>query len=276
MSTKLMNAEQAVNLSINRYPSLYYAPSLERAKMHVFDQIFNVIGNGIRDTQEFLNEFTINKDNKPYLDNLPAKYVSGEPLFYAYSETENLYGDKLSPNFDSEIQGLFTQSELEQMTDVKITREAKPKRDFFVPYPNFQEQYSLVWRVDLNTFDDSWFKAALFYYENAKEFFHSEHVHHYHGAFPKDKVQADNLIESYEKNFNKYRTEGMTEAQYHQAITKAYELEYEGDTEDFVRRRWVVELARIELFIDTTLDKLNRALTQKNEGQDLYTIKPKM
>jgi hypothetical protein len=276
MSTKLMSAEQAVNLMINLYPSLYYAPSLERVQMHVFDQIFNVIGNGIRDTAEFVQEFTITKDNQPYLDSVPQKYLSGEPLFHAYTESEIRFGDRESPVFESGIDGLFTSEELTQMPQVKITRLAREKQDFFVPYPNFKEEYSLVWRVDLNKFDESWFNAATFYYENAKKFFHSQHVHHYHGAFPIDKVQADNLIDSYEKNFKRYRTEGMTETEYHQAITKAYGLEYEGDTEDFVRRRWVVELARIELFIDTTLDKLNQELIQKNEGKDLYTIKPKM
>lgn len=276
MSAKLMNAEQAVNLLVNLYPSLYYGPNLDRIKMHVFDQIFNVIGNGIRDTEEFLNEFTITKDNKPYLDSMPAKYLSGEPLFHAYTESETRFADFETPVFGSDIEGLFTQEEINQMPEVKITRAARSKPDFCIPYPNFQEQYSLVWRVDLNEFDESWFEAATFYYQNAKAFFHSEHVHHYSRAFPIDKVKAENLIESYEKNFQRLRTEGMSDAEYYQAITKAYELEYEGNTEDFVRRRWVVELARIELFIDTTLDKLATALSQKNEGRDLYTIKPKM
>jgi hypothetical protein len=276
MNAKLMSAEQAVNLMINLHPSLYYGSNLDRVKMHVFDQIFNVIGNGIRDTEEFLNEFTINKKNKPYLDSVPQKYLSGEPLFYAYTESEIRFGDKETPVFESGIDGLFTSEELTQMPQVKITRLAREKQDFFVPYPNFQKEYSLVWRVDLNQLNDSWFEAATFYYQNAKKFFHSEHVHHYSSAFPIDKIKAENLIESYEKRFNSYRTEGMSEKEYHQAITKAYGLEYEGDTEDFVRRRWVVELARIELFIDTTLDKLATALSQKHEGRDLYTIKPKM
>ena len=49
---KLLSPTKAVNLWINSYPSRYASDDRELSKLRVYDQIFNVIGNGIRDTDE--------------------------------------------------------------------------------------------------------------------------------------------------------------------------------------------------------------------------------
>lgn len=81
-----MTAEQAFNVSMNEYPSLYTSYSLERAKMKFYDHIFNIIGNGFGDMEEFKEEHTINKFNKHLIDSFPDKYISNTPLYMAYKE----------------------------------------------------------------------------------------------------------------------------------------------------------------------------------------------
>ena len=42
----------------------------------------------------------------------------------------------------------------------------------------------------------------------------------------------------------------------HEEISEAYELEFNGDVDDFLKRRWTKEKDRINSFIDKTIKKL--------------------
>lgn len=259
MTSKIMTAEQAFNVSMNTYPSLYSAPTLEMAKDKFYDHIFNVIGNGFRDTDEFLEGHVINKENIKLINSFPEKYISNAPLYIAYTALEKSFD---IPAFDSSLEGVYTKEELKTMPHVVkaiqsnscdfLNRE-ETVNDKFSPYPNFKKTYSMVWQMDMNVIGKSWIEAGIVYYEHMKDFFNSEESHSYSGAIPKEKIDLEIMVYDYEKMFKHYTKEDMSEAEYFKAISDAYEIEYTGDTEQFIRKRCDKELARIHAFIDETI-----------------------
>jgi len=261
MTSKIMTAEQAFNVSMNTYPSLYSAPTLEMAKDKFYDHIFNTIGNGYRDTEEFLHGHTINKSVIELMESFPEKYIGNTPLYTAYTAVDNSRGLEM-PVHDSILEGLYTKEELETMPHVATSIQSNSREfdddregidDKFSPYPNFKKTYSMVWNMDMNAIGKSWIEAGIVYYEHMRNFFNSEKYHWYSGAIPKDEVDLEIMVSDYEKMFKHYTKEDMTEAEYFKAISDAYEIEYTGDTEQFIRNRWDKELARIHAFIDETI-----------------------
>lgn len=73
---KIMTAKESFNLAMNEYPTLYVSPTLELAKLKHYNQLFNVIGNGYRDLDEFLYGMTINDKNKNKIYTFPEKYIT--------------------------------------------------------------------------------------------------------------------------------------------------------------------------------------------------------
>lgn len=260
MKRNVMTAEQAFNRSMNVYPSLYSSPSVELSKFKYFDHVFNTIGNGTRSLEEFVDRHTINKEDEDVITEYPEKYISEQPLFMVYKEF-TMIGNHKSPKNGSDIDGLYTESEVAEMPDTYSTLQINKKYKWdedkeFSPYPNFRKDYSMVWNIGVTTLDDSWTNAAIWYYEKAKKFFNSEHVSNYHGAYPKTEKNISRIVADYEKAFERYKTEEMTELEFHKTISDAYELEYNGNIQDFIQRRWNKELSRILNFIDETLVKL--------------------
>lgn len=260
MTSKIMTANQAFNFAMNAHPSLYSSDTLYEAKIKYFDHIFNTIGNGYRDINEFIYGHTINKKNKHLIDSFPDKYIGKEPLYMVYTKSRKI-ADFDMPVYESALDGLYTELELNDLpiSAVKVQSNMKfPKDSIFTPYPNFSKDYSMVWRMDMSKLDPSWTEAAVWYYENIKPFFYSEDVVHYHEAVPNDLKLKTNLISSYEKNFERYRKDGMTDSDFFQAISDAYEQEYTGDTEGFINIRWEKNLENIKNFIDETIDLLKK------------------
>lgn len=267
MTRKIMTADEAFNVSMNKHASLYSANSLEEAKLKYYDQIFNTIGNGYRDMKEFKDGHTVTAKNIQLTQSFAEKYITGEPLFYAYTEVEEKYGYK-SGKESSSLPGLYTKEELKLMPEVVHTMQANAnyfKEDYnFNPYPNFQKEYSLVWD-DISKLDKSWPESALVFYKKCQNYFSSDAVSNYYYACPKDNETEkwERSIESFEKNFTRYKTEGMTQDEYHQKVSKEYEVEYSGDTKDFIKRRWEKEHARINEFLDETIERLESILNPK-------------
>lgn len=266
---KIMTAEQAFNVSMNEYPSLYASTTLDKAKMKFYDHVFNVIGNGWRDMEEFKKEHTINKHNKHLVDSFPEKYIGDTPLFTAYTEVK-YYGNYKEGIFDSSLLGIYTQEEIAQMPEVKhsvrIDRRRKENENMEIDfYPNFQKRYSMVWD-DISSLDKSWFEAAKFFYTNAKEYFTSNNTHNYSNACPKDDdIQKwDRLIADYERHFPQYVKEGQTQQEYFDKITQDYGTPYYGDTKQFIKERRAKELVRINSFLDETLERLDGYLKLDN------------
>lgn len=265
MSKKIMTADQAFNVSMNLYPLLYSAPTIEEAKMKYYDQTFNVIGNGYKDMADFIRKITINKKNDMYIDGFPEKYTSAQTLYFAYTELVNSRRSSM-PKFESVLQGLYTKEELENMPEVKYSMQTNDEdcldeKDEFCPYPGFSKEYTLVWE-DMSKLDQSWIHAAILFYSKCKEYFNSDSSFGYHGAHPKDDNDKswDSLIEDFQTSFERYKTEGMTDEEYHNKITEAYESEFNGDVKQFIKDRWTKDLKEIKIFIDETLERLTSFL----------------
>ena len=261
----IMNAEQAFNVSMNEHPSLYASRTLEEAQMKYYDHIFNVIGNGYRDMSEFKEGHRITPSNVQLTENFPEKYITDKPLFWAYTEIDESYGFKRGKE-SSSLPGVYTKKELEAMPIVVHTLQSNKRykgEDYsFNPHPNFNKEYSLVWD-DISKLDKSWTEAALVFYKKSQEYFNSDKVNNYHYACPRenetDKWQTS--IESFEKIFARYKIEGMTQDEHFKKISKEYEVEYTGDTRDFIKRRWEKEHTRINEFLNETIDRLENMLT---------------
>jgi hypothetical protein len=273
---KVMTAEQSFNYSMNTYPSLYAADNIEQSQYKVYDHIFNVIGNGYRDLEEFIDAHKITKETKPFIDNFPQKYVEPGALYYAYTKMSKIGEGKDSfdmPDYDSILKEVFTKEEQKDHPEVvQFTNISKHTKK--TPYPNFQKQYSMVWKMDMNQLDSSWTKAAIWYYEKTKEFFNSDETHLYHYAWPKDENKQKRLIGDFEKNFERYKKEGQTQEEFNAEITKAYGFEYKGDTAEFIQGKWNKELNRIHSFIDETLEKLHNDLSLRNVQEPKKKMKP--
>ncbi len=274
LENKIMTAEQAFNHAMNSYPALYATSSIEDSKYIYYDHIFNTIGNGYRSTKEFIKEHTITEENKHLLDSFPQKYIADEPLYYAYTKTKK-FADFEMGDASSILPGIYTEKEIEEMVGVvKVFVQANASiiedEDYqyderLIPYPNFSKTYSMVWKMDLSQLDDSWKYAAIEFYERAKGFFLGEFSHLYHDAAPKSEWKMEEVVDSYESNFKRYKKDEMTNEDWYKIITKEYGQEYSGDTRDFINKRWEKEEARIKSFIDETLEKLHNDLGLSNK-----------
>lgn len=245
-----MTADEAFNYAINRYPLIYAAPTKRDAHLKWWDHVFNTIGNGYRDTEEFIaahNADLIHKENLKWLDNYPTKYISGAELYFLAGK---LGEDNIS---------LYTKTEVEQLyKDTKVI----PARceGFEAPYPNFKKEYSLVWRIDLSKLDDSWISDAITYYEIMNMFFLSNDVHLYHDAIPENKKAYYELVDAFKKGFERYITPELTSEEFNALITKEYGCEFTGDIHLFIKTRWNNEHNRIKEFISETLQMLRSKL----------------
>lgn len=261
----IMTAQQAFNVSLNEHPSLYASRTLEEAQMKYYDYIFNVIGNGYRDMKDFRSGHKITPQNAQLIESFPAKYITDQPLFWAYTEIDYSYSF-IRGKEGSIISGLYTKEELKNMPEVvhilQANREYKNKTNDFIPYPNFKKEYSLVWH-NVSKLDKSWHEAALIFYKKCQEYFNSDKVSSYYYVCPKDNETAkwQESIEGFEKNFARYKTEGMTEDEHFKKISKEYEIEYTGDTKDFIKRKWEKEHNRINEFLSETIDRLGKILS---------------
>lgn len=258
MNHKVMTAQQAFNVAMNEYPTLFSSDTLDDAKFKYFDHIFNVLG--YRDLNEFIDAHWIGKHNEHLLASFPSKYISSEPLYRAYTKSCKM-GTIDIPEFDSAIDGIYTEAELEELESVAISIPNKSQfcdddPSFPIPYPNFMKDYSMVWRMDMTKLDSTWTEAAIWYYEEIRKFFNSDKASYYDRAVPTNDRDKKDLISDYEKMFLRYKKDGMSQEEFFEVISENYELEYNGDTEAFIHARWNKELERIKLFLDETLDML--------------------
>ena len=247
---KIMTFEQAFNYSMNRYPALWTATTLGQARLKYADHMFNVIGNGYRSMEEFLDKHTITPENETLIHGFEAKYIGAEKLFMAYTEVDTTGYFKRAVT-ESRIPGLYTEAELAQKPEVQHTILVRDRHENFVPYSNFTKEYSMVWRLTMP--DISWLEAATDYYLHAQKFFESERSNEYYGAWPATEKEQKKMVADYEKAFEAYRTPEQTQAGFFAVVSKNYEREYQGDTERFIKEGWNSELERIRIFIAQTL-----------------------
>lgn len=263
-----MTADQAFNVAMNEYPIIYSSTCLETSRLKYFDHLFNVIGNGYHDHEDFTKAHYVKNYKAAWRKSFPQKYVSNEKLFYAYSEVKKgKYFDE--PVYGSNIHGLFTEKELETLENVAISFVFSEdaflednEQYIFAPYPNFKEEYSLSCQLDFSLLDTSWKEAAVFYYTAMQHFFESEHVDRYSYAFPKDLKERSFKIKEFEETVKKiYQNEQeknpvISVEEIWKIVSERYHYPYKGDNEAFLEERWQCELNRIKIFIQSMLEKL--------------------
>lgn len=270
MTPQIMTADEAFNVSMNQYPSLYTSINLELSRFKYFDHVFNTIGNGYRTLEEFIEGHSITLKNHALTFGFPEKYI-GEHALYSVSTKTIDYGSYSMPDHHSELDGLYTEDEIKSMPEefyiLQINKHydfSEIPQDIHVPYPGFNKEYAMIWKMDMMQLDISWTLEAINFYEKCYEFFNSENAHLFHGAVSEDPQKVKRAIEDYEQFFKDYKKEGMTEQDYFDAISKAYELEYTGDTLDFMNRRWELRKSEIMEFISDSLNHLHEIKNKKN------------
>ena len=88
---------QVVNGTIINNPSRYVRTTYDLTKMNIFDHMFNVIGNGIRDIYEFNEFIECHKTDK----NIPDWYFGNDPIYDVIPITDFVIGDEKFKIVDS-------------------------------------------------------------------------------------------------------------------------------------------------------------------------------
>ena len=160
----IITPEQYIDFATYNYPVLYASTSYEQSKLKVLDHLFNVIGNGINETEFYtkpLTKLQTLETQKWYsVDKVWSGYkrVCITDLSFVFPDYSHLPIYAVEPN-DCE--------------EVKLWRESDVSYKF-EPYPNFKKEYSLVWKYDMKTFGNEWIEIAIWFYEKCKEWFETE------------------------------------------------------------------------------------------------------
>lgn len=246
----MITPKQYVLILVSEYPTLYADSSYEKSAFRVFDQLFNVIGNGIRDHSELIQELDVVPVEEPTV----VKYFTGEPLYWGYEKTRDLGHGVIIPDTSQNENIVALESERHLYPNVKLWVQSNGELSdehpsFKVPYPNFDEAYSTVYRTNFHELGEEWIDAAIWFYEQCNSFF-DEKPEYYHYAYPSHNKNIDErLVRDLSERFKSYSS--------HEEISKAYGVEFHGDIDDFARRRWQSELKDIREFINKTLNMLN-------------------
>ena len=238
--------EQFILKSLGMYPTLYSDSTYDLVRKRVLDHCLNTIGNGL-DIESFIYE--------DYDFESARKYITDEKLWYGYRKED--IDRKTSPNGKTYCFPKSTSNSIVRLTSEKelhpeIVEWIENRKYQHDLYPNFDKKYSTVWKPFFQELGQDWIKEAIWFYELTQNYFNTD-PSSYHHAFPKNDIENRNntvekQIKSFENHIRKYES--------HEEISKAYELEYTGDSYDFLCRRWAIELQRIKDFIDETLTML--------------------
>lgn len=246
---KIPTPDDYVKHVIVMYPTLYAGKGIHdypTCRLKVFNQLFNVIGNGIRDDEELLEEISYDSCAHEFNE---TDHIKGS-FYYGYTEMDEVKDDNgnIIASFPK-VGSSITIPERDKNKHPEVVKWLRCSAYPFKPYPNFKEDYSLVYKAPIFLeLGNEWIFSAIRFYESCRTWFQTNECK-YHGAFPCENEDEDNRrISQMEGFLKKYKT--------HDEITKAYECEFNGDVVDFMIRRWEIERTRIHKFIDKTVDML--------------------
>jgi hypothetical protein len=243
---KVYTPREYVLLSVGTYPTLCSAPTFDEVALKVFEQLFNVIGNGIRDHEELL-EHIAHVEGSDFVTG--EKFITSETLMSGYEKTRIIGKDFEIADGYASVHCL--ESEMGQHPEIKKWIDSR--RYPWHPYPNYKEEYSIVYRSNFKELGNEWIDAAIWYYEQAQEYMKTI-PNGYHGAYPTGDAKEDaRLIKGYEEFMDKYKTNAE--------VSAAYGVEYNGNLEEMVAARWKKEHARINEFITNTINYLKEMKT---------------
>ena len=226
---------------VSRYPSLYADDTFDGAKVRVLDQLFNVNGNGVRDHDELLAHLRVFEFDRERA----LRFCQGEKAYHGYTKTRRL-GDYVFPEGD-----FITVAESEKVNHPEIVMWKESTRFDWKPYPNFQKEYSIVWRSNFKELGLDWADAVVWFYTRCNEWFdHNESKYHY--AYPCDKPgKSQKYLENMIVARNRHESD--------EAFALAYGVDvFNGDMDQFLRARWQKEFANIREYIQETIDEFTR------------------
>ena len=257
-----MTAEEAFSYCVNRYPSLYASLNERSTRMAVYDQFFNVIGNGYRDLDDMEHHFTWTPAHHSVTSGVPAKYMGPEPIFEGYMKAVTTRG-QVEPDFESRMRGFYTEAEKALYPDVQYW-EPREKGEGIGFYPTFKEEFSLLHRIERDALDVSWLQAGIYFYTQAKEYFAGPDSDDYSRAWPSDPARQRQKIKEFERDTRV--SDPAKKAELWATLSTNYGVPYTGDTPAFLQTCWTKEKSRIEKFIDSTLSMLQADLDRRVES----------
>lgn len=233
--TKYFNPTEYVLHNVLTYPLLYASPCLEDAKLKVFDQLFNVIGNGVRDDSDLQTQLSYSDINSVEA----LKLIGQDVVIYLGYRNEGI-----SPS--PAAMDTITTANPELFPDIKYWVDC-PVTAKDSLYPNFDKKYSLVYRTNFKALGPAWVDAAIWYYSEALKYFEAGASGYSH-AFPcateaeskAEIAQFENLIVNL----------GIEQ------IVPVTPISYDGDPVDYLTNRWAFERDRIISFIHETIEML--------------------
>ena len=248
---------------MNTDPTGYASSTLSKARLKMFGQLFNVIGNGIDNYETFAEKYLWTPGLAAMTSGFPQKYIGNETLYEGYP-AKKLRVDN-GEKIDTTRYTLFTEAEKEFHPEFTQWTAVNRLDTAHKPYPNFQSNYSLLHRIDINQLDESWLYGGIEYYEYCRKYFDSDDSSDYHSAWPTYPQKQRVLVNSYSTAMSRCIA-GIedVEAQW-AAISKAYGTPYKGDTVLFIQERGATENARIHTFIDETIDMLGNNLANRQK-----------
>lgn len=271
---EIMTPDEYIGKNFHLYAMYREMSTFKETKLDILDQILNVIGNGIRDNDEFLACMKKTDSVFPSIEEIKKSYEKpehDEKIFTGYTHVK-IYGGNIDgfevvdyipedkealyiPHRDTAIKDV-RESEKSNFPEVICWKEKKNKPRSWIPYPNFQTEYSTVYFLDfdlLGKLKEEWIKEFIWFYEEALAFLESEKSLLLQEAFPSGDARRDhNYIENFKGFIEKYET--------NEEISKAYNQEYTGDIEDFLTKRWDARKAKWIAFIKDTIKRLNQEL----------------
>ena len=226
-------------------PIRYADTTFDAVKLRVLDTLFNVTGNGIRDHQELLQCLTVAEFDR----DLALRCCNGEPVYFGYTQTLKFV--------EADFQKEFPQGdpimvlEDDRPNHPEIVYWMKNKRFEWNPYPNFNKQYSIVWRSNFRELGPAWSEAAVWFYTKCDEWF-DNHSSKYSYAYPHhDEQQTRKYLDGMIKNRTQYDSD--------QAFAEAYGAEsFDGNMDQFFRQKWQRELKRIREYIQETITEFSK------------------
>lgn len=252
---RILTPDEFIARSVCRSPSLFAGPTYDEVKFRILDQLLNTIGNGIENSEEFMEEPVTESE---FAD--AQKWFACSRAAYGYMAFR-LIGEYQMPEGQSSVVERVDMLDLHPEIQCWIEFDTNTRRN---PYPNFQKQYSLVWGKMYQSFEfealgKEWVEAAIWFYAKCLDYIMDDDaVKSYHSAFPKPtQHENEKTISEYKRiigDYSRYPT--------NDDITHAYECEFIGDrtsSDDvaaFITRRWQATRDEIVSFIHETLGHL--------------------
>jgi hypothetical protein len=215
-----------------KYPSLFVSKSFEDAKFKVFDQLLNVLGNGINNDADLIEEVTY----APFDKERALQLLTEEDVYNGYFNRHDHKAKYVA--LDSERSNYDP-----SMYWVKIQSIADKS-----PYPNFKKKYSTIWQTGFKELGPKWIDAAIWFYSKCQELLDDPTLDMYE-KFPcnTEKEIAQRIA---------HWTPALEKAVESDNVIAMYGIPYNDNVYEFLCDRWAYTLSNYHEYIDETLTLL--------------------